>query len=64
MDKRDIEKLLGADPKTLTASLSEADRRLLQSLIADPVAREKFLSTKEAGAILSMLNRGEGNGRS
>lgn len=64
MNKHDIEKLLGADPATLTAALSEDDRRLLQSLIADPVAREKFLSTKEAGAILGMLGKGGENGRS
>ncbi len=64
MNNRDIEKMLGtADPAALTAALSESDRELLSRLIRDPAARAKFLSSKEAEAILRSLNRGDNNGR-
>ncbi len=63
MNKPDIKNLLGADPKALAASLTDADRRLLETLIADPVARAKFLSSKEATAIMDMLQKGDNDGR-
>ena len=64
MDKHEIENLLGADPKALTAKLSDSDRRLFEQLMSDPAARQKFLSSKEAAAIIQILNRGDKNGRS
>lgn len=46
------------DAATLISSLSDEDKRLLDTLLNDEKARKSFLSSKEAGAIISSLFKG------
>lgn len=48
----------GRDTDALVSSLSDEDKKLLNSLLNDEAKRKEFLSSKEAKAIMSSLFRG------
>lgn len=43
------------DPKSLISKLSPEEKQLLDSLMRDPAAREKFLSGEQAQKIIKMM---------
>lgn len=56
MNNNDLSKLIkNSSPESLRAQLSPEDQALLNSLLNDPSAREKFLSSSEAQKLLKML---------
>ena len=46
------------DAASLVSALSDEDKKLLDTLLKDEKARKEFLSSKEAGAIISALFKG------
>lgn len=62
MNKKIYPKNLGAlgkeDAASLLSSLSPADKEMLEHLMNDKAAREKFLSSPEALKIISQLMGG------
>lgn len=60
MDNKEIEKMVkNSNPTDLLSKLGPEETQLLNTLLQDKTARDKFLSSKEVAEIIKML---KGNG--
>ncbi|MBO7218179.1 MAG: hypothetical protein J6V50_05705 [Clostridia bacterium] len=58
MNNNDFKNIIqNSDPEKLKASLSADEQALLNTLLNDKSAREKFLSSAEAQKLLKMLGK-------